>query len=74
MLIAFNLNTMMKRLVLGRTWVRRRMKAIRFHLVNVAGRVVHHARQLSMRVAGPALERLEDARERIHALANAPPG
>jgi hypothetical protein len=74
MLIAFNLNTMMKRLVLGRTWVRRRMKAIRFYLVNVAGRVVHHARQLSMRVACPALERLEDARERIHALANAPPG
>jgi len=74
MLIAFNLNTMMKRLVLGRTWVPRRMKAIRFHLVNVAGRVVDHARQLWMRVAGPALERLEDARERIHALANAPPG
>lgn len=74
MLIAFNLNTMMKRMVLGRTWVRRRMKALRFHLVNVAGRVVHHARQLSMRVAAPALERLEEARARIHALANAPPG
>jgi len=74
MLIAFNLNTMMKRLVLGRTWVRRRMKAIRYHLVNVAGRVVDHARQLSMRVAGPPLKRLEDARERIHALANGPPG
>ena len=40
MILAFNVNSAMKRLVLGETWVgNRRMKAIRFWLINTAGRV-----------------------------------
>ena len=34
MVLAFNLNAVMKTLVLGGSWVNKRMKAIRFHLIN----------------------------------------
>jgi hypothetical protein len=40
MVVAFNLNSAMKRLVLGESWMKKRLKAIRFALINVAGRVV----------------------------------
>jgi hypothetical protein len=36
----------MKRLVLGGDWAARRMKALRFHLIALPGRVVWHARRL----------------------------
>jgi len=35
MIMAFNLNVAMKRLVLGERWITPRMKAIRFWLINV---------------------------------------
>ena len=47
MILAFNLNTLMKRLVLGKDWVTKRMKAIRYWIINLPGRVVRHARQPS---------------------------
>ncbi len=54
MILAHNLNTAMKRLVLGKDWVTKRMKALRFHLVGLPGRVVSHARRLIIRLArGP---------------------
>jgi hypothetical protein len=37
MILAHNLNAAMKRLVLGPAWVARRMKALRFHLINLPG-------------------------------------
>jgi hypothetical protein len=52
MILAFNLNVAMKRLVLGGDWVNRRMKAIRFWLINVPGRVLRHARSLAVRLVG----------------------
>jgi len=39
MILAFNLNEAMKRLVLGGAWVSKRLKAIRFWLINVPGRL-----------------------------------
>lgn len=75
MILAFNLNTAMKRLVLGETWVERRLKAIRFHLINIAGRLNRHARCLRVYLACglEMLAMLRRAREAIAALATAPP-
>jgi hypothetical protein len=50
MIIAMNLNTTMKRLVLGAQWATRRMKAIRVHLIALPGQVMMHARQLIVRL------------------------
>lgn len=67
MILALNLNSAMKRLVLGGSWVNRRMKAIRFWLVKVPGRVLTHARSLIVRLVGghPSNEILFDARRRM---------
>jgi hypothetical protein len=40
----------MKRLALGETWVNRRMKAIRFWLINLPGLVHERGRQLFVRL------------------------
>lgn len=76
MLLAFNLNSAMKRLVLAGSWVSKRLKAIRFALINLAGRVIERLRQLIVRVAcaHPSNEILLRARMRILALAHGPPG
>lgn len=67
MILAFNLNSAMKRLVLGGRWVNRRMKAVRFWLINVPGRVLTHARSLIVRLVGghPSNETLLQARRRM---------
>jgi hypothetical protein len=67
MILAFNLSSAMKRLVLGENWVNRRLKAIRFWLINVPGRVLKHARNLIVRLVGghPSNEVLLEARRRM---------
>jgi hypothetical protein len=75
-ILAFNLNAAMKQLALGKDWAVARMKALRFHLIGLPGRVVSHARRLIIRLGGgaQALARLVDARARIRALAQGPAG
>jgi hypothetical protein len=51
MVLAFNLNAALKSLVLGGRWVSKRMKAIRFHLINIPARVMERSRQLSLRLS-----------------------
>jgi len=51
MVLAFNLNAALKALVLGGQWVSKRMKAIRFHLINIPARVMERSRQLSLRLS-----------------------
>ena len=72
--LAFNLNSAMKRLVLGGEWVSKRLKAVRFALIALPGRVVRHARRLIIRLARghPSYELLLTARRRILALAAEP--
>ena len=67
MILAFNLNTAMKRLALGEGWVNRRMKAVRFWLINLPGRVHERGRQLFVRLGGghPSNEMLFEARRRM---------
>lgn len=76
MILAHNLNALMKRLVLGPAWVAKRMKALRFHLITLPGRVLRHARRLIVRVSavGQSLALLLAARRTIQALAQGPPG
>ena len=49
MIPAFNLNGAFKSLVLCGKWVWKRMKAMRFYLINIHARVIGRSRQLSLR-------------------------
>lgn len=73
MILAYNLNVLMKRLVLGESWVNKRMKAIRFGVINIAGRVIEHSRRLLVRISGhhPSGSLLIDMRRKIVLLATA---
>ena len=76
MILAFNLHSAMKRLVLEGSWVTQRMKAARFSLIGLPGRVLNHARGLIVRLVKnhPSLEVLVKARQRIMELGYAPSG
>jgi len=65
--LAFNLQQILKRLVLGGEWVSKRMKAIRFSLIALPGRVARHAGSLWVQVNGrhPSLPLLLRARSTI---------
>jgi len=76
MILSLNLLTLLKRVALPKEWQRRRLKALRFGLFALPGRVLSHARRLVVRLAQghPALELLIAARQRILAWAiNATP-
>ena len=76
MLLAFNLNGLMKKLALGASWQPKRMKAIRFSLINLPGRVVKRSRCLIIRLTKnhPSLELLVEARKKIAMLKPEPCG
>ncbi|PID74745.1 MAG: IS1380 family transposase, partial [Desulfobacterales bacterium] len=67
MVIALNLNSIMKNLVLEPGMKSRRMKAVRFALINIPGRVIEHARSLILRLSAnhPAYDMLLQARRKI---------
>ncbi len=67
MILSLNLNAMMKNLALGNVWEPKRMKAIRFWLINLAGRVVKRSRSLIIQLTRnhPSLELLIEARRKI---------
>jgi len=71
MVLAYNLNALMKRLVLGESWINKRMKAVRFGLINIAARVMEHSRKLWIKLTErhPSSELLLDMRHRIARLA-----
>ena len=75
-ILAHNLNAAMQRLVLGKEWVGKRMKALRFRLISLPGRVITHARRLIIRLGAEAqaLQTILKARQTIRALAAAPTG
>jgi hypothetical protein len=76
MILTFNLNAALKSLVLGGKWVYKRMKAMRFYLINIPARVIGRSRQLSLRLnAGhPAYAWLVSIRAKIAGLVPAPSG
>lgn len=76
MVLALNLNTALKRLVLGGEWVTKRLKAIRYAIIHLPARVVRHARCWWIRLGDrhPSSRVLLEARERLGILARASPG
>ena len=75
MILALNLNAAMKQLVLKESWSAKRMKALRFSLISLPGRIITRARQLVIRITRghPSLAVLLQARQRIMELAHASP-
>ncbi len=67
MVLAFNVQRIMQGLVLGGEWENRRMKAVRFGLIHVAGRVLEHGRKLIIRLSQnhPAFEVFLAGRKQI---------
>ncbi|MBW2664330.1 MAG: IS1380 family transposase [Deltaproteobacteria bacterium] len=76
MILALNLNAIMKKLAMGVSLVPKRMKAIRFSFINLPGRVVTRSRSLLIRLTknNPAMELLINAREKIAMLQPVPSG
>jgi len=76
MILGFNLNAALKVLVLGEKWVWKRMKAIRFSLINIPARLIGRSRQLSLRLNAkdPAYEWLLWIRAKISLLLPVPSG
>ena len=76
MILALNINQAMKRLVLGKSWEPKRMKAIRYHIINVAGQVMDITRGLIVKIscAQRSWETLVSARDKIMTLAPVPGG
>jgi len=76
MILALNLNAAMKQLALGKSWVPKRMKAIRFSFINLPGRVLKRSRELIVRLVKrhPSMELLLEARRRIMELVPEPSG
>ena len=74
MVLAFNLNQLMKQVALPQSLTTKRLKALRFHIIQVAGRVIKHARQWVIKLSGGAamLERFNTIRERIAHLRSPP--
>lgn len=75
MVLAFNLNTLMKQLALPEPYKNKARKGLRFHIIGLAGRVVQHARGLLIKVSGglTVVGMICTIRERIASLIEAPP-
>ncbi len=75
MVLAFNLKTLMQKLVLPKSLSKKRMKGLRFHLINIAGCVVSHARRLIIKVNDDpnVIGLLQSIRKKIACLAHPPP-
>jgi hypothetical protein len=76
MVLALNLNVALKRLVLGSSWESKRMKAMRFGLIHLPGRILNRCRQLIVRLGKhcSAYALLIEARQKIAQWAPSPSG
>ena len=67
-ILSMNFHALLKRFVLGGAYISKRMKAIRHSLINRAGRIVFHARQVFLRVGDELHVWLASLRERVGAV------
>jgi hypothetical protein len=76
MILALNLNQMLKCLALEPQMGVKRMKAIRFSIINIPGRILKRSRELVLRLSKghPCFNVLVGARERIALLEGLPSG
>jgi len=75
MILAFNLNALMKNLVLRGEWKKKRMKAIRYWIINIPAKIIKHSRQLiiQLRRNHPSFSLMRRARLRIMELGGVSP-
>lgn len=76
MVLALNLNELMKRLVLGGSWANKRLKAIRYAIINLPAWVRERSRRLVVRLSKehPSFETLLQMRHKIMMLADCATG
>ena len=65
MVLSFNLNRLMQIAALPKDLKESKMKALRFHVIQLPGRVIHHARHVYVRVEGHCCELLQLIRAKI---------
>ena len=70
MVLSFNLNRLMQIAALPKNLKESKMKALRFHVIQLPGRVIHHARQVYVRVEGHACDLLQLIRKKISTVHN----
>jgi len=75
-ILTFNLNALMKNLVLQGEWKNKRMKAIRFKIIYIPARIINHSRELIILIQKkhPSFELLKVARARILEMGCVPAG
>ena len=59
MVLSFNLNRLMQIAALPTDLKESKMKALRFHVIQLPGRVIHHARKVYVRVEGYSCDLLQ---------------
>jgi hypothetical protein len=76
MILALNVNSIMKQYVLDKCWKTKRMKAIRYNIIHIAGRVISKGKEIIIKIANghPFFELLLMARQRIMEIACLAPG
>lgn len=78
MILALNIQAIMKQFVLGKPWKKKRMKSIRFHIIHIPGRIVKESggKTFIVKISNghPSLDLLNSARERIEQLSCLPSG
>ena len=67
--LAYNLTTAVKRLLLGGDWVKRTIATLRWRLLQIAGKVVRHGRKLILRVQESHFELFKSFRAQLTLLA-----
>ena len=78
MILSLNIHSIMKRFVFGNNWKNKRMKSIRFHIINIPGRIVKESgsKNFIVRIARghSSLNLLNRCREKIMELSCLPSG
>ena len=76
MILAFNLNALMKNLVLQGQWKTKRIKAIRFNIIHTPAKIINHSRELIILIQKkhPRFDLIKEARARILEMGCVPTG
>jgi hypothetical protein len=76
MILALNLQSIMRQYVLGGKWKRKRMKLIRYRIINIPAKISERDGWFTIRIARdhPSFDLLNTARKRIRELACLPDG
>jgi len=68
MILAFNINALMKKLALPKDLKTKSLKGLRFHLINLAGQVIEHGRVLFIKLEASVCELVAKIRQQIYEL------